>query len=97
VTVLAITNNDMWTVALVIGLVAALIVAALLVVLVRAVRDIDTSVRGLLGVAGAVAENTANIPQLQATAPVLGQIVDEAVVQDGYMNALTDGYGGVPA
>ena len=96
-TVLAITNNDMWGVALVIGLVAALIVAALLVVLVRAVRDIDTSVQGLLGVAGAVAENTANIPQLQATAPVLGQIVDEAVVQDGYMNALTDGYGGVPA
>ena len=33
-------------------------------------------------------------PQLQATAPVLGKIVDEAVVQDGYMNALTDGYGG---
>jgi hypothetical protein len=24
---------------------------------------------------------------------VLGQIVDEAVVQDGYMNALTDGFG----
>ena len=23
--------------------------------------------------------------------------VEEAVVQDGYMNALTDGYGGVPA
>ena len=52
---------------------------------------------GLLGVAGQVAGNTAHIPQLQATAPVLGQIVDEAVVQDGYMNALTDGYGGVPA
>ena len=28
---------------------------------------------------------------------VLAQIVDEAVIQDGYMNALTDGYGGVPA
>ena len=96
-TVLAITNNDMWSVALVIGVVAALIVAALLVVLVRAVRDIDASVTGLLGVAGKVAENTANIPQLQATAPVLGQIVDEAVVQDGYMNALTDGYGVVRA
>jgi hypothetical protein len=26
---------------------------------------------------------------------VLAQIVDEAVVQDGYMNALTDGYGDV--
>ena len=96
-TVLAITNNGMWGIALIIGLVAALIVAALLVVLVRAVRDIDDSARGLLDVAGKVAENTANIPQLQATAPVLGQIVDEAVVQDGYMNALTDGYGGVPA
>jgi hypothetical protein len=96
-TILAVTNNDMWTIALVIGLVAALIVAALLVVLVRSVTDIDHSVRRLLDVAGNVAGNTAHIPQLQATAPVLGQIVDEAVVQDGYMNALTDGYGGVPA
>ena len=94
---LAVTNNGMWGIALIIGLVAALIVAGLLVVLVRAVRDIDASVARLLGVAAAVAENTAHIPQLQATAPVLGQIVDEAVVQDGYMNALTDGYGGVPA
>jgi hypothetical protein len=96
-TTLAITNNGMWGVALVIGLVAALIVAGLLLVLVRTVTDIDRSVSGLLDVAGTVAGNTANIPQLQATAPVLGQIVDEAVVQDGYMNALTDGYGGVPA
>jgi hypothetical protein len=96
-TPLAITNNDTWGVALIIGLLAALIVAGLLVVLVRAVTDIDNSVRSLLDVAGKVAGNTANIPQLQATAPVLGQIVDEAVVQDGYMNALTDGYGGVPA
>jgi hypothetical protein len=96
-TPLAISNNDMWGVALIIGLLAALIVAGLLVVLVRAVTDIDNSVRSLLDVAGKVGENTANIPQLQATAPVLGQIVDEAVVQDGYMNALTDGYGGVPA
>jgi predicted permease len=96
-TVLAVTNNDMWTIALVIGLVAALIVAGLLIVLVRAVRDIDQSATSLLEVAGKVAGNTAYIPQLQATAPVLGLIVDEAVIQDGYMNALTDGYGGVPA
>jgi hypothetical protein len=86
-----------WDLALVIGLVAALIVAALLLMLIRAVRDIEHSADGLLAVAGDVAANTANIPQLQATAPVLAQIVDEAVVQDGYMNALTDGYGGVPA
>jgi hypothetical protein len=96
-TTLAITNNGMWGVALVIGLVAALIVAGLLVVLVRSVTEIDNSVSRLLDVAGNVAANTANIPQLQATAPVLALIVEEAVVQDGYMNALTDGYGGVPA
>jgi hypothetical protein len=96
-TTLAVTNNDMWGIALAIGLVAALIVAGLLFVLVRTVADIDGSVRGLLDVAGKVAGNTANIPELEATAPVLGLIVEEAVVQDGYMNALTDGYGGVRA
>jgi predicted permease len=93
-TVYAITNHGMWGIALVIGLIAALAVAGLLVVLIRSVIDIDRSATQLLDVAGAVAQNTANIPQLQATAPVLGQIVEEAVVQDGYMNALTDGYGG---
>jgi hypothetical protein len=91
---LAVTNNGMWGIALVIGLVAALIVAALLIVLVRSVTDIDRSVDRLLDVAGKVAVNTGSIPQLQATAPVLALIVDEAVVQDGYMNARTDGYGG---
>ncbi len=94
VPVAALTNHDVWGIALVIGLVAALIVAVLLVVLIRSVIDIDKSAAKLLEVAGQVAGNTANIPQLQATAPVLGQIVEEAVVQDGYMNALTDGYGG---
>ena len=87
-----------WDLALVIGLVAALIVAVLLLMLIRAVRDIERSSENLLAVAGEVAANTSNIPQLEATAPVLGKIVEEAVVQDGYMNALTDGYGGaVPA
>jgi predicted permease len=82
-----------WTLALIIGLAAALIVATLLLMLIRSVASIERSVNGLLGIAGAVAANTANIPQLQATAPVLAEIVDEAVVQDGYMNALTDGFG----
>ena len=91
-TLIAVSGNTLWAVSLGIGLVAALVVAALLLVLVRAVDDIDRSVAGLLDVAGKVAGNTANIPQLQATAPVLGQIVEEAVVQDRYMSALTDGY-----
>jgi predicted permease len=94
VTVLAISAHTYWVIALVIGLAAALVVALLLVVLVRAVASIERSVDGLLVVATAVAGNTANIPQLEATAPVLGLIVEEAVVQDGYMNALTDGFGG---
>jgi hypothetical protein len=90
----ALSDHGAWGIALVIGLVAALAVAGLLLVLVRTVTDIDRSAAGLLEVAGKVAGNTANIPQLQATAPVLGLIVQEAVIQDGYMNALTDGFGG---
>jgi ABC-type molybdate transport system permease subunit len=89
----AFTNHDAWAVALVIGLVVALAVAGLLYVLVRTVGEIRTSVGALLDVAGKVAGNTQHIPQLQATAPVLGLIVEEAVIQDGYMNALTDGFG----
>lgn len=87
------SGHGYWVVALVGGLGAALIVAFLLAVLVRTVWSIERSVGGLLEVAGAVAASTANIPQLGATAPVLGLIVEEAVVQDGYMNALTDGFG----
>ena len=92
-TTLAVSANTLWAISLVIGLVAALVVAALLTILVRTVDDIDRSVGGLLDVAGKVAGNTANIPQLGATAPVLGLIVEEALVQDRYMNAITDGYG----
>lgn len=90
----ALSNHGAWGIALIIGLVAALAVAALLVTLIRTVQDIDRSAGSLLEVAGKVGANTANIPQLTATAPVLGKIVEEAVVQDGYMNALTDGFGG---
>ena len=89
---LALTSNGYWVIALVLGAAAAVVVALLLAVLLQAVGSIEKSVDGLLEVAGKVASNTANIPQLEATAPVLAQIVDEAVIQDGYMNALTDGY-----
>lgn len=89
----ALTNHGAWGIALIIGVVAALAVAALLLLLIRTTGEIRASVARLLDAAGNLAGNTANIPQLEATAPVLGKIVDEAVVQDGYMNALTDGYG----
>jgi ribose/xylose/arabinose/galactoside ABC-type transport system permease subunit len=93
-TVIATSAHTYWAIALVIGLVAALVAAGLLAMLVMTVGKIDSSVKALLACAGSVAANTANIPQLQATAPVLGQIIDEALVQDDYMNALTDGFGG---
>jgi hypothetical protein len=90
----ALSGHGYWWIVLGIGLAAALIVAFLLAVLVMTVVNIDRSVDGLLEVATKLAGNTANIPQLEATAPVLGLIDQEAVVQDGYMNALTDGFGG---
>jgi hypothetical protein len=93
VTVVAISHTGWWTIALVIGLVAALAVAALLAILLTQTRRIRRSVHNLLARAGEVAANTAHIPKLEATAPVLAEIVDEAVVQDAYMNALTDGFG----
>ena len=93
-TLAATSGQTYWWISLAIGLVAALVVAALLALLIQSVVSIDKSVAALLEIAGKVGANTANIPQLVATAPVLAQIVDEAVIQDGYMNALTDGYGG---
>jgi len=91
--ILAMSSDGYWWLALAIGLAAALVVTALLAQLIQHVITIDESVAKLLEVAGQVGANTANVPQLVATAPVLAQIVDEAVIQDGYMNALTDGYG----
>jgi len=93
VTLAAVSGETYWTIALAIGVGAALIVVVLLVLLLGSIGRIRRSVDGLLETAGKVGANTVNIPQLEATAPVLALIVDEAVVQDGYMNALTDGYG----
>jgi hypothetical protein len=88
-----VSGNDYWTLAIVIGVVAAVVVVILLTLLLQSIARIKGSVDGLLSVAGRVGANTAHIPQLEATAPVLALIVEEAVVQDGYMSALTDGYG----
>ena len=94
VSLAALSAHSYWAIALSIALGAAVVVAILLTLLLEAVGSIEKSVDGLLEIAGKVAANTSNIPQLEATAPVLALIVEEAVVQDGYMNALTDGFGG---
>jgi hypothetical protein len=92
--VVAVTANHLWAIALGIGLGGAVVAAILLTILISTVDDIDKSVAGLLEVAGKVAGQTVHIPALNATAPVLEQINAELVIQDGYMNALTDGFGG---
>jgi hypothetical protein len=89
---LADAERTLWYVTLALGLVVALVVAAMLLMLLGLLGRIQGSVRDLLESAGGVAENTGNIPQLEATAPVLEQIAAEGVVQDAYMNALTQGY-----
>jgi hypothetical protein len=94
VSVAAVSGHAYWAIALGIAFGAAVVVAILLTLLLTSVGSIEKSVDGLLAIAGKVSNNTANIPQLEATAPVLSLIVEEAVVQDGYMNALTDGFGG---
>jgi len=93
VVALASSERTLWYVTLAVGLVVALVVAAMLLMLLNLLGRIQAAVTGLLGSAGKVAENTANIPELQATAPVLELIAAEGVVQDGYMNALSQGYG----
>lgn len=89
----AVGGHTLWAISLSIAFGAAVIVAILLTLLIEYVASIESSVDGLLEVTGKLSVNTANIPQLEATAPVLAQIVEEAVIQDGYMNALTDGFG----
>jgi hypothetical protein len=82
-----------WYVILGLGLVVVLVVIALMLLLLNFVGRIRTSVQGLLDGAGQVAANTENIPKLVALPPVLKTIVEEGVVLDGYMNALSQGYG----
>ena len=68
--------------------------AGLLAVLVRTVASIERSVDGLLVVrdpGGRATPRTSRSSRPPRRS--LELIVQEAVVQDGYMNALTDGFG----
>ena len=90
----AFDTHALWQMSLGMGAVVLIVVVILLMLLLSLVVDIETSVENLLGTAGIVASHTVNIPKLQATPSVLNLIIEEAIIQDGYMNALTDGYTG---
>ena len=88
----AYDTHAAWQIVLGMGAVVITVVIILLMLLLSLVKDIQASVASLLTTAGIVASQTANIPKLGATPPVLNLIIEEAIIQDGYMNALTDGY-----
>jgi hypothetical protein len=88
----AYDTHAAWQVVLGMGAVVLTVVIILLMLLLSLVKDIQASVENLLETAGIVASQTVNIPKLAALPPVLNLIIEEAVIQDGYMNALTDGY-----
>lgn len=88
----AADTHTLWQIALGMGAVVLAVVVILMMLLLSLVKDIQASVASLLETAGVVASQTANIPKLAATPPVLNLIIEEAVIQDGYMNALSDGY-----
>lgn len=90
----AFDTHALWQMALGMGGVVLIVVIILLMLLLSLVVDIQSSVASLLVTAGAVASHTVNIPKLTLTPAVLNLIIEEAIIQDGYMNALTDGYTG---
>lgn len=90
--VAAIDTHALWQVALGMGAVVLTVVIILMMLLLSLVKDIQASVESLLATTPVIASYTANIPKLAATPPVLNLVIEEAIIQDGYMNALTDGY-----
>lgn len=90
----AFDTHALWQMSLGMGLVVLIVVVILLMLLLSLVIDIETSVGRILDTAGVVASQTVNIPKLAYTPAVLNLIIEEAIIQDGYMNALTDGYTG---
>jgi hypothetical protein len=91
-TIAAFDTHALWQVALGMGAVVLAVVIILMMLLLSLVKDIQISVEILLETAPIVASHTSQIPLLAHTPPVLHLVIEEAIIQDGYMNALTDGY-----
>ena len=91
-TIAAYDTHALWQIAVGMGAVVLIVVVILLMLLLSFVKDIQQSVATLLETAPVVAQHTSKIPLLAQTPAVLNLIIEEAIIQDGYMNALTDGY-----
>jgi hypothetical protein len=91
-TLAAFDTHALWQISLGMGAVVLAVVIILMMLLLSLVKDIQASVASLLTTAPIISSYTENIPKLGATPAVLNLIIEEAIIQDGYMNALTDGY-----
>ena len=88
----AYDTHALWQIVLGMGAVVLVVVIILMMLLLSFVKDIQQSVATLLETAPIIAQHTSKIPLLKATPAVLNLVIEEAIIQDGYMNALTDGY-----
>jgi hypothetical protein len=74
------------------GAVVLAVVVVLMMLLLSLIKDIEGRVGVLLTGAGAVAALTTNLTKLSATPGVLNMIIDEALVQNEYMDVLAAHY-----
>ena len=92
-TIAALSNHGAWEIALIVGLVAALAVAALLGRADPNGPGHRPLGRGAARGGGQGRRQRRQHPPTSGHRAGAGKIVDEAVVQDGCMSALTDGFG----
>ncbi len=76
----AAETHTFWLITLGMGAVVVLVVIALLTLLLRLVKDIDSGVEILTATATDVAGNTVAIMELPTTATVLRDIREEALI-----------------
>ncbi len=88
----AFDTHALWQTALGMGAVVLVVVVILLMLLLSFVKDIEAGVGVLLEVAPILAQQTSKLPLLAATPGVLNLIVEEALVQNGYMDVLVGHY-----
>ncbi len=81
-------THALWQVVLGMGGVVLAVVIVLMILLLSLIRDIKQNVAILLDAAPVLAGQTANLTKLAATPGVLDLIIEEAIVQDGYMDVL---------
>lgn len=91
-TLAATDTHALWQVALGMGAVVLAVVIVLMMLLLSLIKDIEDRVGALLTGAGAVAALTGNLTKLAATPGVLNMIIDEALVQNEYMDVLAAHY-----